>query len=279
MEKELLNQMIHDRDRRIASIKKKMEGQHEKMAKFQEELVEIKKRREESEITHMNELTALMEEKEVGERALARLQEDLKKQQGDSLQLYAEVIKKDASKMPVATDSSYVMRMQAQLCKCMHSMGIMENQTELVKSTCDELIKSLKDAVNRTIDEKTNMELKFMNDLVMTDNARRDMEEKMKEKLDKLREQISEVEEKLEDVDSESESESEIDEEEEEEKELLKKELKERNDEIANLQKQIDAQKIKIQKLENGEDVPEDKSPTEEDGGNEVTEDESTDSS
>jgi ADP-ribose pyrophosphatase YjhB (NUDIX family) len=279
MEMELLNQMIHDRDRRIASIKQKMEEQHEKMAKFQEELIEIKRRREESEIAHMEELTRLMEEKEVGERALGRLQEDLKKQQGDSLQLYAEVIKKDAAKIPDATDSSYVMRMQAQLCKCMHSMGIMENQTELVKKTCDELIKSLKDAVNRTIDEKTNVELKFMNDLVMTDNARREMEEQMKEKLDKLREQIAEVEEKLEDLESDSESDSEIDEEEEEEKELIKKELKERNDEIANLQKQIDAQKIKIQKLENGEDIPEDKAPTEEqEGGNELTEDESTDS-
>lgn len=269
MEKELLNQMIHDRDRRIGSIKKKMEEQHGKMDKFKEELVAIKKRREESEIAHMEELTSLMEQREVGERALSRLQEDLKKQQGDSLQLYAEVIKKDAAKIPDTTNSSYVMRMQAQLCKCMHSMGIMENQTELVKGTCDELIKSLKDAVNRTIDEKTNVELSCMNELVMTDNNRREAEDKMKEKLEKLREQITEVEEKLEDRESDSESDSEIDEEEEEEKELLKKELAERNEEIANLQKEIDAQKVKIEKLEAG---------TYDFSKDEATEDESTDS-
>lgn len=273
METELLNQMIHDRDRRIGSIKKKMEEQHERMATFQEELVEIKQRREESEIAHMDELTKLMEQKEVGERALGRLQEDLKKQQGDSLQLYAEVIKKDAAKIPDATDSSYVMRMQAQLCKCMHSMGIMENQTELVKATCDELIRSLKDAVNRTIDEKTTVELQCMNELVMTDNDRREAEEKMKEKLENLREEITDLEEKLEDCESDSESDSEIDEEEEEEKELLKKELKERNDEIAELQKEIETQKVNIEKLENGEDI-EPKTPA----GDEVTEDESTDS-
>lgn len=202
---------------------------------------------------------------------------------GDSLQLCVKVIKKEGAKMPASRDGSCVMRM---LCECMHSMGMMENQTELVKTTCDELIKSLKEAVNRTIDEKTNVELKFMNDLVMTDNARRETEDQMKEKLDALREQITEVEEKLDDIesDSDSESDSEIDEEEEEEKQILKKELKERNDEIGNLQAEIDAQKLKIGKLENGEDIiPEDKNSTvpteEEDVGNEVTEDESTDSS
>ncbi|CAB9520991.1 expressed unknown protein [Seminavis robusta] len=279
MEKELLNQMIHDRDRRIASIKNKMEEQHEKMARFQVELVDIKKRREESEIQHMEELTRLMEDREIGERALGRLQEDLKKQQGDSLQLYAEVIKKGAAKVTDATDSSYVMRMQAQLCKCMHSMGIMENQTELVKATCDELIKSLKDAVNRTIDEKTNIELQCMNELVMTDNSRRDVEENMKQKLEKLQEQIVDLEEKLEDHESDSDSDSEVDEEEEEEKELLKKELKERNDEIARLQKEVEAQKEKIEKLEKGIDVDgDDKPPAGDNGANEATEDESTDS-
>ena len=281
MEKELLNQMIHDRDRRISAIKKKMEEQHQKMAKFQEELVEIKKRREESEIAHMEELTRLMEEREVGDRQLARLLEDLKKQQGDSLQLYAEVIKKGAAKQPDAKDSSYVMRMQAQLCKCMHSMGIMENQTELVKATCDELIKSLKEAVNRTLDEKTNVELQFMNELVMTDNSRREVEEKMMAKLNKLRDEIAHLEEKLADRDSDSESDSEVDEEEEEEKRELKKELKERNDEIEALQKQVDAQKEKIRKLELGVEVDDSKVPAEEeeeDDINEATEDESTDS-
>ena len=254
MEKELLNQMIHDRDRRITSIKHKMEEQQNKMAHFQEELLQIKTKRESSEIAHMDELTSLMENKEVSERALGRLQNDLKKQQGDSLQLYAEVIKKEAanSKVSDKPDSSYCMRMQAQLCKCMHSMGIMENQTELVKSTCDELIKSLKEAVNRTIDEKTNVELEFMNQLVMTDNTRRENEEGWKAKLDVLRTSIEELEEKLEDHESDSDSDSEVDEEEEEEKELLKKELKERNDEIAAVQKEIEEQKERIKQLESG---------------------------
>lgn len=315
MEKELLNQMIHDRDRRIASIKHKMEEQHAKMAHFQEELVHIKTKRESSEIAHMDELTALMEDKEESERALGRLQNDLKKQQGDSLQLYAEVIKKEAANTKVSDkpDSSYCMRMQAQLCKCMHSMGIMENQTELVKSTCDELIKSLKEAVNRTIDEKTNVELEFMNQLVMTDNTRRENEERWKEKLDGLRASIQELEDKLEDHDSDSDSDSEIDEEEEEEKELLKKEIKERNEEIAAVQKEIEEQNKRIKELESsgaetvtpsngdetvdpngddsaspaaaseGSDDEPKATPTEDDEeggeGNEITEDESSDNS
>lgn len=259
MEKELLTQMIADRDRRIATIRRKMEEQDKKMIKFKDELNEIKSRRETSEMDHMTELTTLMEEKEKSERVLGRLQQDLQKQQGDSLQLYAEVIKQDAEKTSgsatsAATDSSYVMRMQAQLCKCMHSMGIVENQMELVKATCDEMVKSLKEAVNRTVDEKTQVELQFMNELVMTDNKRRDVEEELQNKLNGLREEIEELEAKLEELESDDEddSDSEIDEEEEEEKELLKKELRERNDEIASLEKEIEEQKIKIQQLESG---------------------------
>jgi ADP-ribose pyrophosphatase YjhB (NUDIX family) len=160
-------------------------------------------------------------------------------------------------------------------------MGIMENQTERVKGTCDELIKSLKEAVNRTLDEKTNVELQFMNELVMTDNSRREVEEKMIAKLDKLRDEITQLEEKLADRDSDSESDSEVDEEEEEEKQEIKKELKARNEEIAALQKQVDAQKERIQKLESGVDFDDSKIPAEEDERddiNEATEDESTDS-
>ena len=33
---------------------------------------------------------------------------------------------------PESADSSYVIRMQAQLCKAMHSMGILEHQLEIL---------------------------------------------------------------------------------------------------------------------------------------------------
>jgi ADP-ribose pyrophosphatase YjhB (NUDIX family) len=277
MEKELLKHMIHDRDRRIAFTKKQIEEQHQKMASFQEDLVDIRNQRQESEVSHMYELTRLMEAREVAGQALGRLQEDLRKQQGDSLQLYTEVIKESSLKAPDSKDSSYVTRMQAQLCKCMHSTAIIENQTELVRAACDELMKSLKEAANRTLDEKTNVELQFMNELVRTDNSRREAEEELITKFHKIHEEIMMLEEKLLDDESGNDSDSEIDKEEEEERRELKRELDERNEEIEALQKQVDAQEQRIRKLQFGVDYM--KSPPDEDAEdevNEATEDEST---
>jgi len=291
MERELLRDMIQDRDRRIASIRRKMEIQEEKMSRFKRELALIKERRMISEIAHIEQLTQLMEDKERGEKALDRLQQDLKKQQGDSLQLYAEVIKKDASKIPEATDSSYVMRMQAQLCKCMHSMGIVENQMELVKETCEELIKSLKDAITKTMEEKSQVELKFMNELVMTDNERQDLEKELKERLEQLRNQISHIEERLEDIEDAKEDDSgdEDDEEEESEKNGMRKELRERSEEIEALQQEIAEQKEQIDELkkalgsetDGAEEKVEESNQEEEDEDDQglLTEDESIDDS
>jgi len=259
------------------------------MERFKMDLAEIKGRREQSEVAHIEELTQLMEEKERGERALDRLQQDLKKQQGDSLQLYAEVIKKDAAKIPEATDSSYVMRMQAQLCKCMHSMGIVENQMELVKETCEELIKSLKDAITNTLEEKSQVELLFMNELVLTDNQRRKAETSLKDKLDKLRDQIEELELRLEEIEDEKEDliDEEQDEDEEQEKEELRKEARERADEIRKIKQNIKEQRRQMKKFRsdvgedaNGDvegkyDMPEEEVDDDEDG--DLTEDESID--
>jgi hypothetical protein len=277
MEKELLSQMIHDRDRRIAFIKKQMERQDQKMSEYQVELAEIIKQNQESEISQMEELTRLMQGTEASDQMLRCLKEDLKRQQGDSLQLYSEEVKKSSMKAPGSKDSSYVIRMQAQTCKFMHYVGIMEKQTELVKVICDEAIKSLREAGNRTLDEKTNVELQFMNELVKTGNTRREMEEKSILILSKLGKEITLLEDTLMDHDSDHDSDCEIDEEEKEEKEELKTELKKQNEKIEALQKQVDAQKQRILKLESeliGLKAPLEQRTKEDD--TEATEDEST---
>jgi peptidoglycan hydrolase CwlO-like protein len=277
MEKELLSQMIHDRDRRIAFIKKQMERQDQKMSEYQVELVEIIKQNHESEISQMEELTRLMQGREASDQMLRCLKEDLRKQQGDSLQLYNEEVKKSSMKAPGSKDSSYVIRMQAQTCKCMHYVGIMEKQTELVKVICDEAVKSLREAGNRTLDEKTNVELQLMNELVKTGNTRREMEEKSIFTLSKLGKEIKLSEDTLMDHDTDHDSDCEIDEEEKEEKQELKTELKKQNEKIEALQKQVDAQKQRILELEselNGLKAPLAENTNEDD--TEATEDEST---
>lgn len=192
MEEELLEEMIRDRENQIKKIEKKIEDQEKKM----ERLVQQKKDIEHSAKTEM------VERRETLERARQRFEKlvqqyqqskdslDMKKQQqqqqsqgntavAPGLHLYNEIMKAVSS--PESTDSSYVIRMQAQLCKAMHSMGMMETQLQLTKAHTETYQKSVKDTVTTMVEEKSQIELKLMNDLVLADNDRREVETKRNE--------------------------------------------------------------------------------------------------
>ena len=76
------------------------------------------------------------------------------------LHVYNEIMKSVST--AESNDSSYVLRMQAQLCKAMHSMGMVETQYQLTQTQQETLQKSLKDVKTDMIEEKTQVELKLM---------------------------------------------------------------------------------------------------------------------
>ena len=258
MEEELLKEMIRDRDIQVDLIKKKMEEQSKKMTRTVQQLkvtgTESKGERSEREleIDRMTKRYAqLCEQLKVAMEAM-----DMKKQQqGSSLHLYTDVMKAVAT--PASMDSSYVMRMQAQLCKAMHSMGIAENQLALVTRHTDIFTKFLKDNVTGMVEEKSQVELKLMNELVLADNGRREAEETIKTAMDEHRNQKEALEKKSGDNDSGSDDE----EDDEEEKEELMEILEQGREEISRLeeenQKQLETlNSLKEKFKEKGLEVP-----------------------
>ena len=107
------------------------------------------------------------------EAKLVTLNRDLA-QQVASLHKYAE------QENPEAKDTSYVMRTQAQLCKAMHSMGILDHQNQLLRDSSADVIRALKEARAKASDEKIQLELQLMNQLVHADNERKDVESSLK---------------------------------------------------------------------------------------------------
>jgi hypothetical protein len=152
---------------------------------------------------------------------------DMRKQQSPAqLHLYNEIMK--AVTTPVDGDSSYVLRMQAQLCKAMHSMGMLEVQLVMIQNGSVERQKHLKEVITQTIDEKSQVELKIMNDLILGGDALREVEEKHREMVadfskqkDALLEKIEKQQEKDEDDDTDGAEEEDDEEEKEELKEIL----------------------------------------------------------
>jgi hypothetical protein len=259
MEAELLRNMITDRDKRIEKIKQKSEDLRLRAVVLSEQLEHVGADVTQQTKTFSEESAELLRIKgEVVER-LERTQKDFK-QQGVSLQTYSRDTVQDGS------DASYVMRMQAQLCKAMHSLGITDHQMDLAEKHAEADIKFHREILAKCMDERTATELELMNQLIVKDNERRDIEAVYTTQLDKIAKEREALERQIEenggDEEDDDENDDGDDEEEDEEEKEIKEELMrlltERRAEIERLEQLQEDQEELIAELEDqvGDDGP-----------------------
>jgi hypothetical protein len=266
MEEELLQGMIRDRETQIKLIVTKLEEQKKKMERTQDERVEVEQLLQSQKVEHRQELEAIMKQLKTVQRDYRQSTDslDMKKQQqqqslggatnnsgssaptGPSLHVYHDIMKSVAT--PESNDSSYVLRMQAQLCKAMHSMGMLENQLQLTSQQQEHFTKSLKEVITNMVEEKSQVELKLMNDLVVADNLRRTVEAKCKAHAETFSKEKDDLMDKIERQNEQS-KEDEPEEEDEEEKEELKEILTQGREEIDRLQQENKEQEVILEDL------------------------------
>jgi hypothetical protein len=250
MEEELLREMIRDRDIQTELIHKKMIEQSKKMISSAEHLKQTAAALKTSRVEQALELDQLVKRhsQRVEQLKSATESMDMKKQQqGSSLHVYTEVMKAVAT--PESMDSSYVMRMQAQLCKAMHSMGVAENQLSLVTRQTEYWMKYLKDSVTSTVDDKSQVELKLMNDLVVADNARREAEATMKAKMEDYHKEREALEKRGRKKTDDDEDESEEADDDDEERDELMEILNQGREEITRMEEENKKQLAKMNEL------------------------------
>eukprot|EP00536_Pseudo-nitzschia_multiseries_P002844 jgi/Psemu1/252050/estExt_Genewise1Plus.C_390101 len=298
MEKALLHEMIRDREISIQFLEKKLaiyKDRAERLQKQMEEMVESKKTKREE---HRAELMKLWKEYDgfLCQYQDARDALDTKrKSQGKSpgkdaakqqqaqeqaLQVYSEimmsVVQETNKQLGInggasADASSHVIRMQSQLCKAMHGMGIMETQRQMTKGQMEQIQKKAKDVVPEMIEEKSHVELKMVNDLIFADNSKREIESKrnlqhetfFKERNDLMEKIERQIYEALKSENANGDN-AENDAEEEEAKEELQGILQEGRQEMERLEKLIKDKEAKVEELKisaamaQGQDVVDD---------------------
>jgi hypothetical protein len=256
MEEELLQGMIRDRETQIKLIEKKMEEQTRKMERLKQQHTDLEASYRTSHVDGQLELEGMRQRlrKLVQQYQQTKDSLDMKKQNAQAqtgLHLYNEVMRAVAT--PESTDSSYVMRMQAQLCKAMHSMGMMETQLHLARGQSEVYTRYLKDSITGMVEEKSQVELKLMNDLVVADNARREVETTTKEMAEALSREKDELMEKIERQHSKQEDEdgdqAKEEGDEEEEKEELMEILKQGREEMERLEQENKDEAEKLEAL------------------------------
>jgi len=244
-----LREMVADRDVHIATVKRKTEELDEKDHRLRQGLDDVQRILADERIAYATTKTELLQDKCRATERLFQLQHDLEAQ-GASLHTFAGLVQRQEM-----ADPSYVMRMQAQLCKGMHSMGIVATQFELAQKHNDSMVKFQKDNLSKITEEKSSFEIELLNDLMKADTEKREVEDELNSRRDEIRKEIENIEKQIEEnEDSEDdyseEEEAEDDEEEEEAKKELMKILQGRKDEIVNLEAAIEQQKETIEELE-----------------------------
>lgn len=196
MEQSTLHTMLHDRDAQISSLLHQLHSLSDNISTLQKELHHKSQSRKHQREEHTAAIQKLKEEHAEQRAHLARYEGKIKSGGGLRVHEYASLMK--AANKDV--ESSYVIRLQAQLCRAMHSLGVMESQLALVKENCSSLIKCMKEDLSHMVDDRTRREIELMNTLAMVDAEKRawqcEMEKKLREQedlLDSVRDEYEEL--------------------------------------------------------------------------------------
>jgi hypothetical protein len=241
-EEQLLQQMIHERDERISNLIVLTAKAEAKAGSTLKKLHETKHDLSTSRINQINMVDARFKHYTHLKKRIATKEKEIIQQNG-GLHMYANMLKEVA---PETADSSYVIRMQSQLCKAMHSMGILEHQLDILNKYSSATIGSLKTSMNEVVDDKTNIEIKIMNELMVVDTGKRTIEDELKRQSQEImdlkhKQQRLGNGEEIEDDDDESEEE--IDE------DLLQEILEERIEDTDALQEEANQKAKEIEDL------------------------------
>ncbi|KAL3924250.1 MAG: hypothetical protein SGARI_006071 [Bacillariaceae sp.] len=269
--------MIRDRETQIKLIETKLEEQKKKMERVQMDRVKVTELQQAQKVEQQRDIEVVLKQYKTIQRDYRESKDslDMKKQQqqqsmggqhaaastsaptGPGLHVYNEIMKSVAA--PENNDSSYVLRMQAQLCKAMHSMCMMEKQLQLSTAQQDQTTKAMKDVITRMVEEKSQVELKLMNELVLADTAKREVEIKVKEQSESFIKEKDDLMEKIERQNDPEEEDEESDD--EEEKEELQEILVQGREEIERLEQENKKQDEELEVLKekvaktNGQDI------------------------
>lgn len=94
-----------------------------------------------------------------------------------------------SSSVVAAPESAYVLRLQSQLTKAMHKMGVLSNQIDLLQQQSDDAIADLRDQMMVQANDHAEMERQCLNDLVDMERDMMRMRQRCEEELTKRKEE------------------------------------------------------------------------------------------
>lgn len=160
------DELLKEKDLKIAALERTKNRQDEEISEMRQELGAAEIHHKEELYWLRLELDNLRREKEDVEDRIDTLYRDLKDMEGENMH----------EDMPPSLDKEYVSNLQAQVGKYVRTLGILEQQTNMVKESCDEVVKNLKEEIADVMDDKIRMEMDLLNQLASLDSEKRELE-------------------------------------------------------------------------------------------------------
>ena len=179
LDQEELTQQLLERDETIASLERQRTKQDEATAMLRSELGAVQIKHKEESYWLRLEVDNLRKDKEAAEDRMAELYRDMR--EIDNMNEEHDLMGGGAA--PVCVDSGYVLHLQSQLSKSMQTMGVLDNQIGMVKRSCDEVVKSLKEEIADVMDDKCRVEMELLNQLAVLDNEKKNLKDECEERV------------------------------------------------------------------------------------------------
>lgn len=178
-----MEEVLQEREDKIVSLERTRMRQDEQIILLRQEIAELDVKHKEELYWLRLEVDTMHREKEGVEDRVSELYRDLRELETTEFPV----------DMPANLDPAFVMNLQTQVQKSMQHVGILNNQINMVKSSCDEVVKSLKEEIGDVMDDKCRMEMDLLNQLAVLDNEKRELEAHFDDQMEAKEELIAKL--------------------------------------------------------------------------------------
>jgi hypothetical protein len=156
--------LLQEKLERIAYLENAEQIQHEHLETMQQERLEESFKNKQQVYWLQLELDNTRRDKVASEERMAELYQDLMHQE-ESTDITGSLSAEGDS-------AELVQELQAKVYKYEQTFGILDNQINMVKTSCDQVVKTLKEEIADLMDDRCRMEMDLLNQLASLDNEK-----------------------------------------------------------------------------------------------------------
>jgi hypothetical protein len=180
-----LDDIVHEKLERIATLERSNEMQQKDIEAMQKQLNESDAKHKGDVYWLKLELDNTRRDKDAVEERMAELYKDLRDMFHEINHSRNDEPQQQGYPQQQESSSGLVLvsELQAKMEQYERTLGIMDNQVSMVKTSCDEVVKTLKEEISDLMEDRCRMEIDLLNQLALLDREKKETQMKYVQRL------------------------------------------------------------------------------------------------